>query len=214
MKKSILLCTVILTFAAAAFAQGLPFVYSLNYFSNANVATNGGARAFYRIINPGTNGTPMSANHGTLCADIYVFDTVQEMEECCSCPITANGMIQETIGTAGANLDSNPLTGFPGPTNGVIKLISDNTGGNCNPGGLPAAENPKPSPELLSFGTHLQNPVAAMFVTTETTDTPAPLNADEQQFLGTACSFVIFLGTGRGRCSCAAEVGPGPVTGP
>jgi hypothetical protein len=44
---------------------------------------------------------------------------------------------------------------------------------------------------------------------TETLDQPAPLTSTEQQFLGNACSFVHYLGSGRGICYCSTGLNQG-----
>ncbi len=206
MKKLLFVTTAILVFTAVAAAQ-VRFEYSLNYYSNRN--NSAGADAAVRLINPGTAGTPTSANEGKICADIYVFDSTQEMIECCSCPITANGLREFSVLN---DLTQNPLTGFPAPNTGVIKVISDR-GANCN------ELAPAPFPELLGWATHVQQPVLGTFVTTEDEFQPAPLVGDgapagaadvnvpadpgtELQFLGQACAFVQYLGSGKGVCSC------------
>ncbi len=191
MKKLLLLTAVVLLFAAVAAAQ-IPFVYSLNYYSNRNNAA--GADQTVRLINPGTTGTPTSADEGRICADVYVFDSTQEMIECCHCPITANGLREFSVLN---DLTQNPLTGFPAPNSGVIKVVSD-LGANCN------ETAPVLVPELLGWGTHAQQPVLGTFVTTEDEFKPAPLTGDELLFLGQACSFVQYLGSGKGVCLCGA----------
>ena len=55
-----------------------------------------------RVINDGDTG-------GTLCAAFYVFDDSQEMQECCSCPVTADGLIAESVNR---DLLGNSLTSF------------------------------------------------------------------------------------------------------
>ena len=139
-------------------------------------------------------GTPIAPGHGTICADIYVFDATQEMVECCSCPITANGILQLSLLN---DLTQNPLTGFPAPSDGVIKVVSD-TAANCN------ETAPEPVPALLSWQTHTQQPITGTFVTTEDEFQPAYLTPDELAFLGQACAFVQYLGSGKGVCQCGA----------
>ncbi|HMK29155.1 MAG TPA: hypothetical protein VK473_05665 [Terriglobales bacterium] len=96
MRRAVLFVALtLLLIAGSSFvlAQEISEVYWVNYFSNR---LNSGAPAVsslarldqtVRIINPGEQGTPISAR-GTVCAAIYVFDDNQEMSECCSCPIT------------------------------------------------------------------------------------------------------------------------------
>ena len=90
----------------------------------------------------------MCPDDRTVCADIYVFDDNQEMSECCSCPITANGLLTPSVNR---DLDGNALTGWPPPSDGVIKIVSDNQA-NCD------ATSPVPTPDIRAWATHLQAP--------------------------------------------------------
>ena len=206
MKKFLALAVIVLSVAAIAAAQTPSIgasVYSLNYYSNRN--NSAGADQVTRIINPGTVGTPISADEGTLCADLYVFDSTQEMLECCGCKVTANGILQLSILK---DLMQDPLTGFPAPNSGVIKLVSAVAGKTCDP------TAPVPVPTLLAWQTHVQQPTSGTFVTTEDAFQPAPLNlvqdmpndprASELAFLAQTCSFVQYLGSGNGVCTCAS----------
>src|SRR5579864_8792532 len=98
------LCTV------SAWAAGPPAdTLKVEYFSNANTA--GAPDATFRLTNPGTAG-------GNICASIYVFDSQQEMSECCSCLLTPDGL--RTLSVNG-DLTSNPLTGVVLNT-GLVKV--------------------------------------------------------------------------------------------
>jgi hypothetical protein len=130
-----------------------------------------------------------------------VFDTTQEMLECCHCPITANGIAELSVLN---DLTQEPLTGFPAPDAGVIKVVSDI---RCN------EQAPVPYPTLLGWATHIQQPTTGSFVTTEDSFKKAPLSSavpdepvdpttSELLFLGQACSFVQYLGSGKGVCTC------------
>src|SRR5262249_279644 len=147
-----------------------------------------GADQTLRIINPGTVGTPMSPNEGFLCADIYVFDNTQEMSECCSCPVSANGLLELSINN---DLLANPLLVAPPPNSGVIKVISDAYSSGCG-----NVTGPNPAGFLLAWQTHIQQPTAGTFVTTEDEYQFSPLRTDggpkttdELAFLGTTCAF-------------------------
>src|SRR5262249_51342379 len=158
MKKMFFLAALMLIVASVAIAQDSPSasgVYSLNYYSNRN--NSAGADQVTRIINPGTQGTPIGKSEGVICADIYVFDSTQEMQECCHCRITANGILELSVLN---DLTQNPLTGFPAPNSGVIKIVSDDRG-TCN------EQAPSPTRELLAWQTHVQQPTTGTFVTTE-----------------------------------------------
>jgi hypothetical protein len=191
-KKVAVLLLLTLAVSLVAFAQQGGSVYQVNYYSNRNNTSL--ADSVVRVINPGVVGTPLSPDHGTICADVYVFDATQEMVECCSCPITANGIAELSLLK---DLTQNPLTGFPAPNDGVIKIVSDlNT--NCN------ELAPVPVPTLLGFASHVQQPLSGTYVTTEDEFQPAMLTGDELAFLGQACSFVQYLGSGKGVCSCGS----------
>jgi hypothetical protein len=198
LKKLSIIALVTLAATVIAFAQtdtldgNILSVYQLNYYANSN--NPAGADQFVRIVNPGVQGTPLSPGHGTICADIYVFDATQEMLECCSCPVTANGILDLSLSR---HLVQNPLTGFPGPNSGVIKIVSDSRT-NCN------EMAPYPTPMLLAWGTHVQQPVAGTYVTTEDQFINAWLTREELAFLGQACSFVQYLGSGKGVCKCGS----------
>ncbi|MBV9086216.1 MAG: hypothetical protein JOY79_01915, partial [Acidobacteriaceae bacterium] len=111
--------------ASLAFAQSADGVYSVTYFDN-NVL-NGPFDATVRIINPGVTGSPRSSDQGTLCANLYIFDDQQEMVECCSCSITANGLLTMSV----QDLTENPLTVVP--YRGVIKLVATFPQPGCDP---------------------------------------------------------------------------------
>jgi hypothetical protein len=85
------------------------------------------------------------------------------MLECCSCPLSANDLLTLSVNN---QLMQNPLTGFPAPSNGVIKIVSDYKT-KCN-----AEVLTNPNWQLLAFGTHIQQPVTGQFVTTETAFAP------------------------------------------
>lgn len=202
----ILLLAVLALLATSAVAQTLD-VYQVNYFDNNFGHHQYGSSptrfpldsGTVRIINPGVTGSPISPDMGTLCANIYVFDDTQEMIECCSCPVTANGILTLSV----QDLTENPLTVTP--FRGVIKVVSTlPTAGVCDPTNLTAA-----TPDLRAFATHLQNASfgaanvynnLGFYFVTEDEFADAPLSAVEQRDLGTICSFVRYLGTGRGRC--------------
>jgi hypothetical protein len=206
----------VLVFCGLSVAQTLD-VYQVTYFdNNFGERMNGNTRfpldaGTIRIINPGVTGSPISPDMGTLCANIYVFDDTQEMVECCSCPITANGLLTISI----QDLTENPLA--ISPFRGVIKVVSSTPSPLCDPTKLNYV-----APDLRSFTTHLQNASfgganlngidglnAGYFFITEEEFADAPLSAVEQRDLATICSFVRYLGTGRGRCDdeCDEPIG-------
>src|ERR1700736_2694288 len=97
-------------------AVGQDNVFALSYFSNAN--TRGAPDAVLRLVTDGTVSDASPA--GDLCASVYVFDSKEEMNECCSCRITPNGILSLSVNT---NLTSDTVTGRS-PTRGIIKVVS------------------------------------------------------------------------------------------
>jgi len=180
--------------AGAASAQ--TDVFSVNYFSN-NAAP--APDATVRIDNPGLF-------YGDQCAMIYVFDSDQQLTECCGCKETHNGL---RILSVRSNLTSNPLTGVVS-RNGVIKIVAaaPNGGGfngdsECNPS---TAVTPRPN--LRAWVTHIQNAAplgtfgGSVNAITETESLDSTLGATELANLQASCSFVGILGSGQGVCSC------------
>src|SRR5271154_5198244 len=88
-----------LTSNSVALAQnvGDNSVYFVTYFSNANTA--GAPDETMRIVNDGDQATTAieGAENGPLWASLYVLDDSQEMEECCSCEVTADGLTSESV---------------------------------------------------------------------------------------------------------------------
>jgi hypothetical protein len=78
-------------------------VYGLSYFSNAH--TRNAPDGVLRLVNDGTVSDASPA--GDLCASVYVFDSKEEMNECCSCRITPNGILSLSVNT---NLTSDTVT--------------------------------------------------------------------------------------------------------
>ena len=111
-----------------AIGPGDPSIYFTTYYSNAN--TSNAPDATVRIVNDGNTGLK-------LFAEIYVFDDSEELTQCCTCAITPDGLLSESVNQ---NLTANPLTGHK-PTRGVIKVLSDSyVAANANnpaTGGMP-----------------------------------------------------------------------------
>ena len=200
--------------SAMAMAQGTPVnqnnensAYMLAYYSNANFQSAKAPLGELRLANDG------DANQA-LWADIYVFDNSQELQDCCSCPITPDGIISEDVNS---ELLYRPVTGFVNHF-GLIKIISSSTG--------PDATYPTPTPGIRGWETHVQalgqfasaplfgtdsvslNNYAipqGPFAVTETQVQDANLSANEQATLATLCKYALILGSGRGVCKCTPE---------
>jgi hypothetical protein len=160
-------------------------VAGLNYFTNAS--TPGVSSATLNVTNPNATGT-------SLCAMFYVFDTNEEMNECCGCSVSPDDLRTLLIDT---DLTGNPLAGAT-LTRGLIELVPADITSNptCNPTAI------TPLGQLAAWSTHVQIAAPGSYVQTETTFNPALLNSATQSSLQTTCSFVQSLGSGGGVCSC------------
>ena len=154
--------------------------YFTTYYSNAN--TTGAPDATVRVINDGVTA-------GNLYAAIYVFDDSEELQECCACLVTPDGLLSESVNT---NLTANPLTGVK-PTRGVIKILSSNSGD-------PTAVAPVGG--LHPWATHVQK-LTSGFALSETLAEPSNLGAGEQTLLDNLCKFDKML-SGK-PCTCTPE---------
>ena len=156
----------------------------VDYFSNANTA--GAPDGTLRITNPGTAG-------GSLCAAIYVFDSSQELSECCSCFVSPDGLRTLSVNT---DVTGNPLTGVTLNT-GVVKIVSTPTKGGLCP--LPTSLTPTAG--IRAWATHIQN---SSFAQTETASQDATLSSAEQSRLQGECFGIQIDGSGKGICSCGS----------
>jgi hypothetical protein len=162
--------------------------YFTTYYSN-NVAAI--PDETLRIVNDGDTGK-------SLWASLYVFDDSQELSECCSCEVTPDGVLSESVRH---DLTSNPLTGRLN-TRGIIKVISSSVGD--------AAHN-VPTPGLRGWATHIQsvenqNPYGpGAYSQTETMLADSTLAAPEQDMLQLLCYYEHLLGGTHGTCYCTRE---------
>jgi hypothetical protein len=172
--------------------------FTTNYFAN-NTAT-GAPDATLRFTEH--YGAPLV--DGALCANIYVFAADQQETECCSCLVTANGLVTASVRT---DLTSNPLTGRI-PADGVVQIISSKVPPNgCDPTVEGAIATLGPSPEVDSWMTQIQNKVGtpATYPITESEGQEEALTTGEYLDLVIDCSFVREFGSGQGTCTCGVE---------
>src|SRR4029077_18555564 len=167
-------------------------VYFTTYYAN-NIVSAVVPDATVRIINDG------DSSLNDLWASIYVFDDSQELTECCSCDITADGLLSESVRK---DLTSKPLTGIK-PTRGVIKVISS----SVYAGGTNFTN--KPTAGLRGWATHIQsvankNPFGpAPYSQTETALADSNLGAPEELLLENLCFYDKLL-SGK-QCNCTSE---------
>ena len=176
---------------AVAQTQDDEAVYALSYFSNANVT--GAPDAALRLVNDGAlfDASP----EGDLCASIYVFDSREELNECCSCKITPNGILSLSVNK---NLTSNTLTGII-PTRGVVKVVTSfPNAGVCDA----TVALPYIGVNIRGWLTHVQKATAGYSLTEEEL-MDSNLGQLEAADLAEDCKVIFDLGSGRGPCSCA-----------
>jgi hypothetical protein len=163
-------------------------IFAVSYFSNAN--TRSAPDAALRLVNDGTLSDASPA--GDLCASVYVFDSREELSECCSCRITPNGILSLSVNT---NLTNNPLTGRL-LTRGVVKVVSSKlTGGSCD------ARAVAPQTGIRGWITHVQRGITA-YTFTEEELLDSTYGSAESADLAEDCTVLIELGSGAGVCSC------------
>jgi hypothetical protein len=192
MKKFVFLTLVLamaLMLGGNAFAQnvGDNSTYFVTYYSNESYSPD----AVVRFINDGDRATaaPEGIENGTLWAAIYVFDDSQELQSCCACQVTSDGLLSEYVYK---QLLSNEFTGRAETQRGVIKVISSSTNDPTNP---------VPTPGLRGWATHIQ----AGGAVTEAAFADSNLSKTELSNLGNLCSFGLTLGSGYGLCPCTPE---------
>jgi hypothetical protein len=183
--------------SGSALAQASGDYYFVTYYAN-NVS--GAPDATIRFINDGSAGAYAA---GDLYADFFLFDDSEEMITCCSCQVTPDGLLSESV----RKLTSTALRGFA-PTRGVIKVISSTNGL------FPVRGAAEPPAEVTSAGlrgwaTHIQSSTnkypngPAPYVQTETALADSNLIAGEQGLLELICwADAWFGGT---PCPCTPE---------
>jgi len=194
-----LILAMTLILSGTALAQGDNSVYFVTYYSNAH--TSGAPDATVRAINDGDN--------GNLWASFYVFDDSQELNECCSCAISPDGLLSEDVNL---NLTANTLTGRV-PKRGAIKIISS-TVQATGPASFANFQDPTdfvnaPAPGLRIWATHVESGTptgGGGFSTTETQVADSNLAPSEKSLLETLCFYVTWLGSSNyGLCTCTPE---------
>jgi len=183
------------TAALQVLAAAVTPTFSVAYF-DASIVPVGvpGPDESIRIVNPGVQST--ASVLGDLCANIYVFDSAQELKECCSCPVTANGYIRLSVNT---NLTANPGNGVAFNVGSVAVVPSVLSAASpCNPTSV------SPIPSLNVWSTHISN-AGTGFGLVETLAPSAPLSAPELTELQSVCGFIVANQSGAGICTCAVD---------
>ena len=192
MKKLAVVVGLVLLASTLTFAQAPS--YLVDYYSNNAGPVPGSPDQVVRLVNTGLFGTPLTSPQGDICSNIYVFDNNQELIACCACRTTPNELATASVGT---QLTNNPVTSVV-PAAGVVKIVNTAPNPGCDPVAWGTIGD-----GIVGFGTHLQDTAGATFVT-ETNIPQAILSEGEAGFLQTACSFALYLGSGKGTCDCSA----------
>ena len=142
-------CSSAIFFVEADLAVGDPChdVQFVNYFSNAAPGDGSGkSGGWLRVTDPLelTTSGASTIQPEEICAMIYVFDIREGLQECCGCPVTADGLLSLTYGNPSGDLNTNPRSatgqffyansGGSGVLwDGVIRILSTTTNATTTP---------------------------------------------------------------------------------
>ncbi len=157
----------------------------VTYFSQASKsATNLDATVYV---------TNVGMTNSSLCAMVYVFDTQQEMTECCACSASPDDLRTLSVNH---DLTNKPATGVA-PAAGVIEIVSaDASNQACN------ASSSSPAGELSAWSTHIQVINRSTFALTEAPFEVVPLTPTHASLLQSQCGFL--MAESQGICTCGA----------
>src|SRR5580700_5734369 len=157
----------------------------VTYFSQANTSAAMDATVYVNNV---------GMTHSSLCAMVYVFDTQQEMTECCACSTSQDDLRTLSINN---NLTNQPATGAI-PATGVIEIVSADAGSHaCN------ASSSTPGGELRAWSTHIQVVDTSTFALTEAPFEVVPLTPAHASQLQSQCEFL--MAETQGICTCGAK---------
>ncbi len=200
--------------------------FQLNYSTHIQSGFDGD---FINITNDGSSstaavGSSLNVSSGNICVGLYFFDPNEELQSCCACEVTPNGLISLSVKANNAN---NLTSEFPDSE--VVKLLAwtatstaTATGTIFGPGS-PIQATPGASlcnaaapgtlvSGLQAWGSTLHTAVGAPsgFAVTETRFSPALLSVFEYNRLTTFCSYNQFAGSGNyGQCKGCQSGGLG-----
>jgi hypothetical protein len=190
-----------LLFAALAFGQLVPApadAYQLRYAANVGPTSVGDS--FVNLTNAGSVGGFEPA--GNICANVYTFDSDQQLVSCCACPLTPNHLKVLSVKN---DLISNTLT--PGqPTEVTIALLA--TRATCNAAQVAAANLVA---GLRAWGTTLHALPGGGWGVGETEFSPAPLSETQLLKMTSYCGFIQANGSGYGICRSCRQGAAGAV---
>jgi hypothetical protein len=168
--------------------------------------SGGDGDALVRLVNVGNFEVNTSGDQGALCANFYVFDDDQELQECCSCLITADGV---TTTSTINNLISNPAFNNAKMSLGAVKVVGSS--GTCSnkPPTAASLTAANLAEGLKGWMNHAETiatnlPPSFAFVTSTSVEEfkDAELDSGELAELLFNCNHLIAQGSGAGICSC------------
>ena len=198
-----------------------PGGFQLNYTTHIQSGFDGD---FVNITNDGSSstaavGSSLNVSSGNICVGVYFFDPNEELQSCCACEITPNGLVSLSVKQNNAN---NLTSEFPDSE--VVKLLawsapSTTTG----PPGTPVPPTPGASvcnaaaPGTFASGLqawrttlHAVPVSAGSFAVTENKFSQANLSYFEMNRLTTFCGYNQFAGSGNyGQCKGCQSGGLG-----
>jgi hypothetical protein len=184
------------TLTLGALADG-PFL--VHYSANLNIG-----ESYIDIINTGASGASpqgpgFGAQVGDICANVYAFDSSEELISCCSCLITPDQTVD--LGVV-ANLTAKTLTGVV-PTSVTVKVLSTLAAGagssSCTNSAATASAATIVT-GMAAWGTTL-HAQGASYAVTETPFTPSTLSAGELASITGRCSSILGNGSSFGVCT-------------
>ncbi|MFZ0279785.1 MAG: Ig-like domain-containing protein [Candidatus Sulfotelmatobacter sp.] len=154
----------------------------VTYFSQANNPAAMDATVYL---------TNVGMTHSSLCAMVYVFDTQQEMTECCACSTSIDDLRTLSMNN---DLTNRPATGAVSAT-GVIEIVPAGPSSQaCN------ASSSPPGGELRAWSTHIQVVDTTTLALTEAPFEVVPLTPTHASQLQSQCGFL--MEETQGICTC------------
>ena len=160
----------------------------------------------------------LATGDGNLCVGVYTFDANEELQSCCSCLVTPNGLAS----LSAQAINATSLTG-ENPTSLVVKLLAWSTTAGASSTAPPGTPAPPTSsscnaatPGTLAGGMHawgttlhpLPSGGPSTYTVTETEFSPANLSAAEYAHITQSCEFNQINGSAQsGQCKGCASGG-------
>jgi len=227
--------TLLAVFSVAAFGQGslvsgstapdagsgAPF--QIRYASHLDIGDS-----VINISNDGSSASGatsgfLASGEGDLCIGVYTFDMNEELQTCCTCLVTPNGLVSLSVDA----LNASNLTGSL-DTSLVIKLLAWSTSAGASTTAAPGTPAPPVSsscnaatPGTLATGMHAWGttvhalPVGQpdSYTVTETEFSAANLSSAEYNHITQFCEFNQINGSGKfGQCKGCGSGGLGAAS--